>query len=49
MCVSVCECNNCMRREQCVDCVHNAKIKDVNCSEMGVQGCEYRIKPKVAP
>ena len=49
MCVRVCECNSCMRKEQCVDCVHNAKIMDVDCRGKGVQGCPYRIKPHVEP
>lgn len=42
MCVKVCQCNSCDRKDTCADCIHNKDNKNVNCSPplgKGVQNC----------
>ena len=47
MCVSVCQCNHCDRRNTCSDCTYNQYNKNVNCTPpfgKGVQNCS-QYKP----
>lgn len=46
MCVRVCLCNSCFKKETCTDCKYNADHKDVDCCNAGIQKCKYYIERK---
>ena len=51
MCTKNCLCNSCHKRNKCSDCPY-INLQDINknawsliCSTIGIQSCEYYIKP----
>lgn len=41
MCVSICQCNSCYKRNTCSDCVYNFDIKKCDCMTTGIQNCPH--------